>query len=173
MAMMPLAPVAAAVEEDRLMGASSATSMDPMEPMAPTAAVAPEAASATVEGAAVVATADLAVVVVVQGRSGLSSVALMEEMVDLAAAQASASAPTLIRTALPETRALSAEVVTAVAVAVVAEPSEAPSSMTAVRLSSAIARLLVTMWTGGRVASPMTARTGRAGARMPARRSSL
>jgi hypothetical protein len=56
----------------------------------------------------------------------------MEEMGDLAAAQASASAPTLIRTALPETGAVSEGVVTAVAVAVGVELSEAPSSIKAV-----------------------------------------
>ncbi len=84
-------------------------------------------------GAEMVATADLAAAVLLPGRHGPSSVALMEEMVDLAAAQASASAPRLIRTALPVTKALSEEVVTAVAVAVEAELSEAPSSMTAVR----------------------------------------
>jgi len=77
--------------------------------------------------------ADLAAAVVVQGRSGLPSVAVMEEMVDLAAAQVSAWAQTLIRTVNPETRRHSEEVVTAVAVAVEAELSAAPSSMTAVR----------------------------------------
>ena len=101
MAMMPLAPVAAAVEEERRMGVSSATSMDPMEPMAPTAAVAPEAASATVEGAAVVATADLAEAVAPQERTGPSSAAVAEEMVDLAEAVLSASEPTSIAHGAP------------------------------------------------------------------------
>ena len=54
-------------------------------------------------GAEVAAMAVLAAEGVPQGRTGLSLVARMEEMVDLAAAQASAWAPTLIRTALPET----------------------------------------------------------------------
>jgi len=58
----------------------------------------------------------------------------MEEMADLAAAQASASAPALICTALPETVVVSEGVVTAVAVAAGAELSEAPSSIKAVRL---------------------------------------
>jgi hypothetical protein len=53
----------------------------------------------------------------------------MEEMVDLAAAQASASAPRLISTANPETEAVSEEVVTEVAVVVGVELSEAPSSI--------------------------------------------
>src|SRR5215831_13294947 len=79
-------------------------------------------------GAEVVATGDLAVVVVVRGRSSLSSAAVMEEMLDLAAAQALEWAPTLICTANPETRPLSEEAVTAVVVAVEAELSEAPSS---------------------------------------------
>ena len=57
----------------------------------------------------------------------------MEEMVVLVAARASASAPTLIRTANPGTEAVSEEAVTAVAVAVEAELSEAPSSIKAVR----------------------------------------
>jgi hypothetical protein len=57
----------------------------------------------------------------------------MEEMVDSAAALASASAQTLICTASPETGAVSEEAVTAVAVAVEAELWEAPSSMTTVR----------------------------------------
>jgi hypothetical protein len=58
----------------------------------------------------------------------------MEEMVDLAAAPASALAPRLMSTALPETRAVSEEVVMAVAVAVEVELSEAPSSIKAVSL---------------------------------------
>src|SRR5437899_3898381 len=156
MAMMPLAPAAAEEEEERAVGASSTASVDPMEPTAPTAAVAEEEAPTAItrRGAAVVATAVLAAEVAAQGRSGPSSVALMEEMVDLAAAQASAWAPTLIRTALPETRPLSEEAVTAVAVAVGAELSEAPSSMTAVRFSSATARSPITMWTGAREERP-------------------
>ena len=55
--------------------------------------------------AAVVAMADLAVAVAPQERTGLSSVAVMEEMADLAAAQASEWAPKLISTANPETEA--------------------------------------------------------------------
>src|ERR1700741_5262816 len=100
-----------------------------MGQMVTTEAAAEAAAQALARwGAEMAATADLAVAVLLPGRPGPSSVALTGERVDLAAAQASASAPSLIRMALPETRALSAEVVTAVAVAVVGELSAAPSS---------------------------------------------
>ena len=101
--------------------------------MAPMVAVGVAAAKASTSrailGAAVVVMAVLAAAVAAQGPSGLSSVAVMEEMVDLEEAQASASAPTLMSTANPETRAVSVEVATAVAVAVEAEPWEAPSSI--------------------------------------------
>ena len=153
-------------------------SMEAMEPMAPTAAVAvaavlahPTMAVATMR-AVVVVMADLAAEVEAQGQSARSSVAVMEGTVDLVAAQASASAPTLICTANRETGDVSEEVVMAVAVAVEAELWEAPSSMTAVRSSSATVRLLVTMWIGGRVASTMRARTERVTAGIPARQSS-
>jgi|SRR5215469_2191122 len=105
-----------------------------MGQMAPTEEQEAAAARAlAIWGAEMAATAALVEAVARQERTGLSSVEVMEEMVDLAAAQASALAPTLIHTALPETAALSEEAVTVVAVAVEAELSEAPSSMTAVR----------------------------------------
>src|SRR3954468_17891691 len=120
-----------------------------MGEMVTTAEVAAAAAPALARWEAeVVATAVLAVAVLVQGRPGLSSVALMEEMVDLAAALASVWAPTLIRTALLETEAPSEELVTVVAVAAEAELSAAPSSMTAVRCSSATARSPIMMLIG-------------------------
>jgi len=172
MATVALVPAAAVVEEEKTVGAWGAE--DLTEPMAPTAAAAveAEATSITHREAAVVATAVLAGAVAAQGRSGLSSVAVMEGMVDMAAAQASEWAPTLICTANLETRPLSEEVVTAVAAAVEAEVSEAPSSMRVVRFSSATARSPITTWTGARAESLNTERTERAMARMPARRSS-
>jgi hypothetical protein len=96
MAMVPLAPAAVAAEEERSAAASYSFSMEAMEPMEPTAAVAvavvlahPTTAVVSMR-AEVVVMADLAVVVEAQGRSGLCSPAVMEEMADLAAAQASA-----------------------------------------------------------------------------------
>ena len=136
MAMVPLAPAAAVVEENPL--AASSPSMEEMEPMAPTVAVGLAAASACQSRArtraAVAATAGLAGAGAPQEQSSLPSLALMEEMADLAAAQASASAPALICTALPETGVVSEGVVTAVAVAAGVELSEAPSSIKAVQL---------------------------------------
>ena len=85
-------------------------------------------------GAAVGGMAVLAVAVAPQERSGLSSLAVMEEMVGLAAAQASESAPRSIRTANLDSRAASEEVATAVVVAAGVERWEAPSSIKAVQL---------------------------------------
>jgi hypothetical protein len=137
MAMVPLAPAAAVVVEENPLAASS-PSMEEMEPMAPTVAVGLAAASACQSRArtraAVAATAGLAGAGAPQEQSSLPSLALMEEMADLAAAQASASAPALICTALPETGVVSEGVVTAVAVAAGVELSEAPSSIKAVQL---------------------------------------
>ena len=135
LAVMPPAPAAAAVAAGRRVIASSLRKLDPMEPMVPTEeeGAAEAATTITRRGAGVAVMADLAVAVVVQGRSGLSSVVRTEEMVDLAEERASAWAPTLIRTALPETGAVSEEVATAV-VAVGVELWEAPSSIKAVKL---------------------------------------
>jgi hypothetical protein len=87
--------------------------------MAPTVAVGVAVAKASTPkaspGAAVVVMAVLAGAA--QDPNGLSSVAVMEEMEDSAAAQASASVPTLTCTANPDSRAVSEEVATAVAVA--------------------------------------------------------
>ena len=85
-------------------------------------------------GAAVGGMAVLAVAVAPLDRTGLSSQAVMEEMVGLAAAQASGSAPKLIRTANPDSRAASEEVATAVVVAAGVELWEAPSSIKAAQL---------------------------------------
>ena len=109
------------------------------------AALANPAKAVTSTRAEVAVMADLAAVVLAPERCGLPSLAVTEEMADLAAAQASALAPTLICTALPETEALSEEVATAVAVAEEVELSEAPSSMRAVRFLSATAPSPITM----------------------------
>jgi hypothetical protein len=125
MAMMPLAPAEVEVEAAQPVGEMAA--------VAPTAEVAVEPAPALARfRAAVVATPVLAAEVVPQGSTGHSPTVLMEGMADLAAAPASASAPLLIRTGNPEIRAVSEEVVTAVAVAAGVELSEAPSSIKAV-----------------------------------------
>src|SRR5579862_6101380 len=138
MAMVPLAPAAAVVVEENPLAASSPPSMVEMEPMPPTVAVGLAAASACQSRArtraAVAATAGLAAAGGPQEHSRRSSLAVMEEMADLAAAQASASAPVLICTALPETGGVSEGVETAVAVAAGVELSEAPSSIKAVQL---------------------------------------
>ena len=85
-------------------------------------------------GAAVEGMAVMAVAGAPQGRTGLSSVAVMEEMVDLAVVQASGSAPKLIQTALPESQAVSEEPATAVVAEVGVELSEARSSIKAALL---------------------------------------
>ena len=93
-AMVPLALAAAAVEEEGPVAESWTLPMEAMEPMAPTVAVGVAVASVsnsrTRTAAAVVVMADLAGAVAAQERAGLSSVAVMEETADLAAAQASA-----------------------------------------------------------------------------------
>ena len=132
-AIMPLALAAEAGEAALTVGISTIWE-ERMEPMAPTAVVEAGAATALPLGAAAVATAGLAEEEPPQECSGLISLALMEEMVDLAAVQALASAQKLMSTALPETGAVSEEALTAVAVAVAVELSEAPSSIKAVSL---------------------------------------
>jgi len=106
--------------------------------VAPTVAVGVAVATAprpmAFPGAAVGGMAVLAAAAAPQDRTGLSSLAVMEEMVDLAVAQASGSAPRLIRTANPDSRAVSEGVATAVVVAEGVELWEAPSSIKAVQL---------------------------------------
>src|SRR5215471_8366287 len=134
MAMMPLAPAAEEVVVESSVTVSCRLSMEAMQPMVPTVAVAVAAALAhptqtvATMRAAVEATADLVAAVEVQEPSARSLVAVMEEMEDLVAAPASASAPTSICTANQETEAVSEEAVMAVAVAAEAELLEAPSS---------------------------------------------
>jgi hypothetical protein len=137
MVITPLAQAVEAVEEDCTVAASSIPRMEATAPMEPMAAAGVAVASASTSRAnppaAVVEMAVLAAAVALQDPIGRSSVAVMEEMVDLEAAQASASGPTLTSTANPETLAVSEEVATVVAVAVGEEPSEARSSTRAVR----------------------------------------
>jgi hypothetical protein len=177
MVITPLAPEVEAVEADCTVAASSIPRMEATAPMEPTVAAGVAGVSASTSRAnpraAVVEMEVLAAAVAPQDPIGLSSVAVMEEMVDLEAAQASASVLTLISTANPETLAVSEEVATAVAVAVGAELSEARSSTKAVSLSSATVPSPTTMWIGERAGStPKTPRTERAMAGTPARRSS-
>ena len=87
MAIMPLALAAEAGEAALTVGISTIWG-ERMEPMAPTAVVEEGAAMALPLGVAAVATAGLAEGEPPQECSGLISLALMEEMVDLAAAQA-------------------------------------------------------------------------------------
>jgi len=128
MGMRPLAPAAVvAAEETRALSVLR----DPTAELVRTEVAARMTMKVTHHQAEAVATAVLAGAVAPQERTGPSSVAVGEEMVDLAVAVVSALVPTSIATALPDRAAPSEEAATAVAVAEVAVLWEAPSLMTA------------------------------------------